>query len=89
MTSTRNVLEKIKGKLDESMGVRAIDSKPLLSPVASAKDVGRRALRTFGTLAIENLMPDPDQPRSEFDEEEIQHLSKSIVDKGQLHPIRV
>jgi ParB family chromosome partitioning protein len=89
MTSTRNILERIKPQLDESMGVRTTDSRPQLSPVPNAKDVGRRALRTFGTLAIENLIPDPDQPRTEFDEQEIEHLSKSIQDKGQLHPIRV
>lgn len=89
MTSTRNILERIKPQLDESMGVRVSDSRPQLSPVPNAKDVGRRALRTFGTLAIENLIPDPDQPRTEFDDQEIEHLSKSIQDKGQLHPIRV
>lgn len=89
MTSTRNILERIKPQLDESMGVRASDTRPQLSPVPNAKDIGRRALRTFGTLAIDNLIPDPDQPRTEFDEQEIEHLSKSIQDKGQLHPIRV
>ncbi|MFN3194053.1 MAG: ParB/RepB/Spo0J family partition protein [Aureliella sp.] len=89
MASTRNTLEKIRNKLDESMGIREVDSKPQLSPVPNAKDVGRRALRNFGTLAIESVMPDPDQPRTEFDEEEIQRLAKSIQDKGQLHPIHV
>ncbi len=87
--STRNALEKIKGKLDESMGMRANDSKPQLSPIANPKDVGRRALRSFGTLAIESVMPDPEQPRTEFDEEQIERLAQSIRDKGQLHPIRV
>lgn len=89
MASTRNVLEQIKGKLDESMGVRVNDARPQLSPVPNAKDVGRRALRTFGTLAIENVIPDPEQPRTEFDAEEIERLAESIRDKGQLHPIRV
>lgn len=89
MASTRNVLERIKGQLDESMGVRVNDARPQLSPVPNAKDVGRRALRTFGTLAIDNIIPDPDQPRTEFDEEEIEQLAQSIRDKGQLHPIRV
>lgn len=89
MASTRNVLESIKGQLDESMGVRLNDARPQLSPVPNAKDIGRRALRTFGTLAIENIIPDPDQPRTEFDEEEIEQLAQSIRDKGQLHPIRV
>lgn len=89
MASTRNTLERIKSKLDESMGMRTVDSKPQLSPVPNAKDVGRRALRNFGTLAIESVMPDPEQPRTEFDEEQIARLAKSITDKGQLHPIHV
>lgn len=71
------------------MGIRAHDTKPQLSPVANPKDVGRRALRSFGTLAIESVIPDPEQPRTEFDEEHIARLAESIRDKGQLHPIRV
>ena len=89
MATTRNVLEQIKSKLDESMGVRINDARPQLSPVPNAKDIGRRALRSFGTLAIESVMPDPEQPRTEFDEGEIERLASSIRDKGQLHPIRV
>ena len=89
MANTRNTLERIQSKLDESMGVRSQDTKPQLSPVASAKDVGRRALRNFGTLAIDSVIPDPDQPRTEFNEEEIERLAQSIREKGQLHPIHV
>jgi len=89
MASTRNTLEQIKSKLDESMGFRQHDGRPQLSPVPNAKDVGRRALRNFGTLAIEHVMPDPDQPRTEFSDEEVERLAQSIRDKGQLHPIRV
>lgn len=89
MSTTRNTLEKIRSKLNESMGMRVNDTRPQLSPVANPKDVGRRALRNFGTLAIESVIPDPDQPRTEFDQEHISRLAQSIRDKGQLHPIRV
>lgn len=89
MASTRNVLGRITGQLDESMGVRINDARPQLSPVPHAKDIGRRALRNFGTLAVDNVIPDPNQPRTEFDEEEIERLAQSIRDKGQLAPIRV
>ena len=89
MSGTRNTLEKIRNKLDESMGIRMVDTKPQLSPIPNAKDVGRRALRNFGTLAIETVMADPDQPRTDFDEEQIAQLAKSIQEKGQLHPIHV
>jgi ParB family chromosome partitioning protein len=89
MANTRNVLERIKQNVEESMGVRQHDSRPQLSPVPNAKDVGRRALRTFGMLSISQLIPDPEQPRTEFSEEEIEQLALSIREKGQLHPIRV
>jgi ParB family chromosome partitioning protein len=40
-------------------------------------------------VPIEKVMPDPSQPRTEFDEESLQELSASISSKGQLQPIRV
>lgn len=89
MASTRAALEQIEDHLDESMGVRNGGIRPKLSPIASQKDVGRRPLRTFGSLQLNMLIPDPEQPRSEFSQESIQDLAQSIRDKGQFHPIRV
>jgi ParB family chromosome partitioning protein len=89
MASTRTTLEQIGNHLDESMGVREIDARPKLSPVASPKDVGRRPLRSFGRVDLEMVAPDSEQPRSEFSDEAIQRLAQSIREKGQLHPIRV
>lgn len=89
MATTRNILNQLKPQLDESMGMREHDSRPQLSPVPNKRDVGRRALRSFGTLAIENLMTDPGQPRVDFDDGEIENLARSILEKGQFHPIRV
>lgn len=90
MASTRNALRDITSNVDESMGVRQTERQPRLSPVASAKDIGRTPLRKFGTLSLDQIAPDPDQPRTEFDEEEIQNLAGSISSRiGQLHPIRV
>ena len=89
MASTRSALREISANVDESMGVRPVESQPKLSPVASAKDVGRTPLRKFGKLDIEQVIADPNQPRSVFDEEEIQQLASSIRNTGQLHPIRV
>ncbi len=89
MANTRDTLKRIQTQLDESIGVRSADRNPQLSPVPSAKDIGRRALRNFGTLELEQVMPDPDQPRLEFSEQEIILLAKSIHEKGQFHPIHV
>lgn len=93
MSNIRRKLRDIHASVDESMGVRSFEIKtmesPRFSPMPADKDVGRLPLRTFGQLDIDRVMPDPIQPRSEFDDEEIQRLAGSIADKGQLHPIRV
>lgn len=89
MSSTRNLLEKANANLNESIGLRSVDSRPQLSPIAMAKDVGRRANRSFGRIEINRVQPDPDQPRVEFDAEALQQLADSIREKGQLAPIRV
>ena len=87
--STRNTLNRIQENLKDSMGQRSDDTMPLLAPVANPKDIGRRVLRDFGELALDQLIPDPDQPRVEFDDEAIVQLAQSIQEQGQLHPIRV
>ncbi|HUG70313.1 MAG TPA: ParB/RepB/Spo0J family partition protein [Pirellulaceae bacterium] len=89
MGTTRTTLEQVAGNLEESLGFREIDLRPKLSPVPSARDVGRRVIRNFGKVDINQVIPDPDQPRVEFSEEAIERLAQSIRDKGQLTPIRV
>lgn len=89
MANVGRILDRVSGNLDESMGVRVTDSHPDLSPVPDPKDVGRRPLRTVGRVDIGQVVPDPDQPRTEFSDEALDRLAASIRDHGQLTPIRV
>ena len=89
MASTRSTLENVAGNLAESMGVRPETTPTRLSPVASPKDAGRRPLRSFGRIDVQQVMADPGQPREEFSADGIERLAKSIQEKGQLSPIRV
>lgn len=89
MATTRTMLDRIGGNMAESMGVRERDLRPALSPVPLSRDVGRSQLRDVGRVAIEMVIPDPDQPRVEFTQDALDRLSQSIRDKGQLSPIRV
>jgi ParB family chromosome partitioning protein len=89
MANTRRTLTSIEGNLEESMGVRTLDLRPKLSPVPQGKDAGRRPIRNFGQVEINQVIPDPDQPRVEFTEDALERLAQSIRDKGQLSPIRV
>ena len=89
MATTQSTLERLESNLDESIGARRqTASKPRLSPVPSVKDVGRRPLRNYGAIRIDQVIPDPSQPRDEFAKEAIDSLAKSIK-KKQLAPIRV
>lgn len=75
MVSTRNLLERVNSHLEESIGVRPTDSRQQLSPIASARDIGRRTNRLFGKIDIDRIQPDPQQPRTEFDDEALKQLA--------------
>ncbi len=66
MASTRFALEQIDTNLDESMGVREIDTRPILSPVPSRKDACRRPLREFGRVDLNMVEPDPSSREANF-----------------------
>lgn len=89
MATTQSNLERLQTNLDESIGLRQTNTRPNLSPVPSAKDIGRRPLRNAARIHVDQVIPDPSQPRTEFSPEAIERLAKSIQDKGQLAPIRV
>ncbi|MHB8954579.1 MAG: ParB/RepB/Spo0J family partition protein [Pirellulaceae bacterium] len=89
MGSIRNTLATIENQLLESMGNRKDQNTSRLAPQPDPKDIGRRPVPGFGSLAVEQIMPDPQQPRTSFPEEDIRRLADSIRDKGQLAPIRV
>lgn len=89
MATTREILAGIESQVLESMGSRSEALQPALAPVPQARDVGRRPLPEFGCLAIDQVIPDPDQPRTTFSQEALERLADSIRDHGQLAPIRV
>ncbi len=87
--STRSTLENIDSHLNESIGVRRQGSSATLTPLPSEKDIRRRAIRDYGTIDIDQVVPDPNQPRENFSDEELDQLAQSILKQGQLSPIRV
>lgn len=89
MANTRSILDSVTGHLDESLGLRTNDSGPALTPIPRPRDAGRRPVRNFGEVTIDLVMPDPNQPRVDFPEQELDQLAQSIRDNGQLSPIRV
>jgi ParB family chromosome partitioning protein len=89
MASTRGILASIESHLLESMGGRIEARQPSLAPAPHAKDIGRRPVQCFGCVDIDRVVPDPEQPRTEFSPDALGRLAESIREHGQLAPIRV
>lgn len=89
MASLRTTLAHIESHLLESMDNRDNAPAPRLAPTPQAKDIGRRPLPGFGTLEIDQVIPDPEQPRTDYSQDTLNRLAESIRAHGQLAPIRV
>jgi ParB family chromosome partitioning protein len=91
MKSADKLKSRLGGHMAESMG----DIKPGAGglPAGFAAPTGQYAgcTRIKDALAIEigRIMPDPNQPRKEFDEAALDELAASLKARGQLQPTRV
>jgi ParB family transcriptional regulator, chromosome partitioning protein len=98
MNKASETLQRRFGQnLSESLGVRSASPglPPLPRPTAagtpreSGPDDGRTRAREAGHMELSRIVPDPDQPRKEFDDDAVERLSRSLLKHGQLMPIRV
>ncbi len=60
-----------------------------IRPPAARQADGRRRLEAASLIRLDRIIPDPDQPRAEFDPESLELLAASLEARGQLQPIRV
>src|SRR5271169_2550706 len=76
--------------LADSIGVRPGESLIPTAPAegSQAPPANFTRNRSAGEIDVDLVMPDPEQPRKEFDEEQLQHLADDIKARGQLQPIR-
>lgn len=105
MSKASEALQRRFGaNLSESLGVRSAPAGPMGSPSPlprpggqpgvgfpreSGPDDGRTRARDAGHMELSRIVPDPDQPRKEFDTDAIERLAASLLKHGQLMPIRV
>lgn len=61
---------------------------PVAIPVADPDEQRQRA-RGFWLLRVEDIEPDPLQPRADFDDDSLERLGQDIAKRGLLQPIRV
>lgn len=74
--------------LAESIGERPGESL-LPAEVEGTRPTMFMLDRRSGSIALAEVIPDPDQPRKEFDEDALEQLAESLKSRGQLQPIRV
>lgn len=88
-----NISESMGGKRSEAEGAPASNPFPTGALVhgGPGAEKFRGAARVKDAFAIEldRIVPDPYQPRKEFDPIELDRLADSLQTRGQLQPIRV
>jgi len=91
MKNAEDLKARLGRNMAESMGDATAGAGVL--PAGFAQPSGRYAgsTRIKDALAIEigRIVPDPNQPRKEFDEEGLRELGASLKERGQLQPARV
>lgn len=92
MEKRKSLLGRFGSSMDEAVGVRSGES---ITPSYDDFGVDGAARPKFkidretGTIHPEDIHPDPEQPRKEFDEKELIAFGEEIRTNGQLQPIGV
>lgn len=95
MSTLDKILHQAGDNIRESIGgdgVRELvqaQPAPQESPSGGGRLEGRTRNMQAGTIEIDRLMPDPNQPRQHFSDEELERLGRSLASRGQLQNIRV
>jgi ParB family chromosome partitioning protein len=84
---------RLAGNMMESMGAASAGA-PIPPPNAmlhggAAKYRGASRLKDALSIRLDEITPDPNQPRKEFDPAELNDLAESLKARGQLQPVRV
>lgn len=79
------------GNVDDSLGVGRAHRPAEVSTSGTTPARWQGVTKSKGAveIPIEKVVPDPDQPREEFDPDALARLAESLRTKGQLQPIRV
>jgi len=91
-SKAKNLLGQFSDTVSDSIGIRSDEStRPrLVDETTGGPSVRDYKLnRSMGSIEVERIAPDPNQPRKDFNEEQLQQLADSLKTDGQLQPIRV
>ena len=89
MSKIDDMRQGIAQYVDESIGKREGTGQAAPLRPAGNAFAGRTQHRNACFIQLDSLIPDPDQPRKTFTQEDLEQLAHSLKTKGQLQPIRV
>ena len=91
MSKQTDLLSRFGANLAESMGAGRASPAADGAPTAAgpSRQDGCTRLRTAVEIEVNRVVPDPSQPRVEFDPDAITRLAESMKTHGQLTPISV
>lgn len=91
MEKRKSLLSRFSSSMDEAVGIR--DGESTTPSYDDFDSVAARPKfkvdRETGTITPDDIYPDPNQPRKEFDEKELLAFGEEIRTNGQLQPIGV
>ena len=92
MSKRDRLMAEVGGNVEESTGGTATAAPPRAAAGPAPRPsrmMGVERSKDVAQIELGRLMPDPQQPRKEFGEKELDRLAESLKAKGQLQPIRV
>jgi len=89
MAKMNDLMSRLGGNVAESMGATRQASRGPDGPAKPDPSDGTERLRSAALIDLDRIVPDPDQPRKEFDPDAIDRLAASLSEHGQLQPIAV
>jgi ParB family transcriptional regulator, chromosome partitioning protein len=90
VSKAQELRARLGGNMLESIESGAADlASPVPQSYGETRYAGTVRLKEALRIPLDRIVPDPDQPRKEFDPVELGYLAKSLKDEGQIQPIRV
>ncbi len=89
MMAERPVSEVMQGNMSRSLARRPAIANGSTGPSQTGQLEGLSKLAGACSIEIGRILPDPDQPRQEFDSDALMRLAESMKVRGQLQPCRV
>lgn len=90
MAKDTDFRSRFGANLAESMGANRVSGAGGAIPSEKPDRLdGTERLRAAAMIDVNRILPDPDQPRKEFDEDAIGRLAASLNEHGQIQPVAV